>query len=210
METSTNGLKIYTLEPTAVKGQQVIYYSRKSTVKNPVAESDKFRAVVAASFPTLRIYDVDGSDDVQPQDVFKAALDDVLATVAGEILLDFVKGNPTATAIPADLLTFTAVAARLATNQTSQRLNGETIAAWYDSTTMQQAATTRYAGDAAKAGKLREKYISLASNNAGISSDLASKMLTYLEGQDVSSVVAKAVLARLAKLMQTVASADDL
>jgi hypothetical protein len=210
VETIDDRLQIHTTEPTAPKGKQVISYSRKSTKQNPVADADKFRAVVADTFPTLRIYNVEGSDDVQPQDVFKAALDKVIAEAAGDVLQNFVLANPAATEIPADLLTFSAVVAQMQDDQTSGRLNGDSIAAWYDSTTMTAEATTRYNGDAAKAGTLRSKYVSLASNNAGINPDLAAKMLTYLEKQDTSSTVAKAVTARLARLMQVKSTGDDL
>jgi hypothetical protein len=203
-------VKIHETDATpAAKGFRKVYFARKSTKKNPVAENEKYREVHVPEFPTLRIYNVENSDDVQPQDVFKTALDEVLSDAAGEILLDAFLANKEIKEIDSALFSFSAVVSKLQTNQTSQRLNGETIAAWYDSSTMDAEALVRYNNDADKAAKLKQAFCSLASNNSGVNDTLATKMLVYMEKQDASNTVTKAIAARLDRLSK-VSHADEL
>lgn len=199
---------ILTSAPSTIKAEeQVISFNRKSTKNSPVDDADKFRCVVAPKF--------DWGIAAQPetaQGIFATALEEVIAEAAGNILKDFwMDGKPQQ--IPADRLTFAAVMERMAKEQTSQRLNGDSIKAWYDASQTAKDAASRY-GDTddgkKKAAALREKFISLASNNPAIMPQLATKMLSYVAEADASNTVCAYVVKKLARLAEVNVNADDL
>lgn len=209
-------LKIFKEAIAAVPATfDVVEYSRKSTVKNPVADADKYRAVLIASY-TLPEAIEQGEKEGEVStaaEVFQSAIKEAFFAAAGEILLDYVMANPAATEIPETFLTFAAVVERMQTTATSQRLNSEQILGWYDSSKTHEDAVARY-GNEEKGKKqqaaLRSKYGSLASNNSGITKELAVKMIAYVNSEDASNAVCAAMLKRLEKLTKATDTADDL
>lgn len=203
---------IHAVDPTPITaGMQLVFFNRKSTVKNPVPDDEKHRSVMVPKFRSHQ-YEV-SAEPKEASEVFAAAVEEAVNDAAGSILQAYVMehGKDVKT-IPASLLTFAAVLEEMQKKQTSQRLNGETIEKWYDASKTGEVNATRYGTDdagKAKAAKLREKFLSLASNNAGITPDLATKMLTYISTDDAEHTTCKAVVKRLEKLSKT-DTADDL
>jgi hypothetical protein len=120
------------------------------------------------------------------------------------------------------LLSFNAVVAAMQQAQVSQRLNGDQIAAWYDASKTGADNALRYgskdaAGNVvcddkakAKSAALRSKYLSLASNNPAIMPELAVKMLAYINPEDASNLVCKALVRKLDSLSKVSVNAEDL
>jgi len=207
-------LTIHAGEPKLEAGQQVVFFRRKK-----VAEADSYRAVcVPAYVAPSAVYQktVEGNEVeiTDAEEVFSVALSECINAAASDILRRYCDDNKAATTIDASLLTFAAVVTEMQAQQTSQRLNGDAIAAWYDASKTKQDATTRYASKPDTAEKLglalREKYLSLASNNPNIPPALAVKMLAYISPEDTSSTVCKAIAKKLAKLSEVSMQADDL
>lgn len=198
---------ILTTEPTTelAQGISLVSFTRKSTKKNPVADADKYRAIEVPAFtmPTL----AEGTDNV-----FAVAIREAFDNAAGEILRDYVDSNKGATEVDVSLFTFAAVVAKMQAQATSQRLNQETIAAWYDSSETAKDAAKRYEGATMekKTAALKSHYLSLASNNPGISPELATKMISYINANDVTNATAKVVLQRLEKLSKKVDTSEEL
>jgi hypothetical protein len=201
-------LKIVNAIPSSIPaGMVLVSFNRKSTKNSPVDDADKFRCAVVPAF--------DWSCQFQPteaQYTFKAALEETIMETAGEILKShWIDGKPET--IPAEKLTLAAIIGDMQRQQTSQRLNGDTIKAWYDGSQTAKDAASRYGKDEngkKKQAALREKFLSLASNNPAIMPDLATKMLSYVAEQDASNTVCAAVVKRLARLTQVNVSSDDL
>lgn len=212
--------KILTTEPKEVPaGSVLVKFERKSTTKNPVAETDKYRAVVVPSYTLPKAYAetiVEGETEssvIEADAVFNSAITEVFFAAAGDILLDYCKANPTATEISEDALTFESVVGKMQEQQTSQRMNQEQIFAWYDASATKLAAATRYGADAAgtkKQSALRAKYGAVASNNSGIDAALATKMIAYLSADDLSNPTCAAVAKRLERLSKETIGSDDL
>lgn len=210
---------ILVTEPTTIEaGKALVSFRRKSTTKQPVADGDKYRAVVVPAFslPIAIMADSSTTDmNLSPaaDDVFIEAITEAFFAAAGEILRAFCDGSKDAKEIPADLLTFQAVVTKMQETQTSQRLNAEQIATWYDQSATSAAAATRYT-DATKGPKqqaaLKAKFMSLASNNPGIDVALATKMLSYVSEADTSHSTCKAVLKKLERLTKETIDADEL
>lgn|SRR5574341_723953 len=209
-------LPIFTTEPKAEAGKQVVFFRRKK-----VAESESYRAVLVPSYKLPSACYIEGEGDettVQDaEEVFRIALADAFMDSASSILRRFCDekrdAKQEAKEIPADMLTFSAVVTEMVTQQTSQRLNGDDIAAWYDASTTNKEAISRYGNE--EKGKrqqaaLRAKFLSLASNNPAIMPDLAVKMLAYISPDDTENSVCKAVAKRLERLSQVSVSADEL
>jgi hypothetical protein len=209
--------KILVSEPTTITpGMALVVAARKSTVKNPVPETEKYRAVEVKPYLLPVAMEqketAEGSQLVNAQDVFNEAIREAFGNAASEILKEYCIANKAATEISEDALSFGSVIAKMADMQTSERLNGEQIKAWYDASKTKTDATTRYT-DSDKGKKqqaqLRDKYIALASNNSGIDATLATKMLGYLNADDTANPVCAAVARRLERLSK-VDTADDL
>lgn len=218
-------LKILTSEPKAVDaGMQVVSYSRKSTKNSPVADADKYRAVIVPSYrlPTASFQNAvvkeEGSEEPELEledapEIFNAAIAEVFLSAASSILLDYCKANPTATEIDDSSFSYASVVARMEQQQTSQRLNSDQIAAWYDSSTTKAEAATRYGADPkglSKQAALRTKFLAVASNNSGISPELATKMLSYISEKDTDNATCIAVSKKLEKLTQVTVDAEEL
>lgn len=214
--------KILTTEPKEVTaGSALVKFERKSTAKNPVAETDKYRAVVVPNYtmPSVLVeksWNTETGEFKAPvvaDAVFAAAIQEAFFAAAGDILLDYCKANPTATEISEDALTFAAVVSKMQEQQTSQRMNQDQIFTWYDSSATKLAAATRYGADAAgvkKQSALRAKYGAVASNNSGIDAALATKMIAYLSADDLSNPTCAAVAKRLERLSKETIGSDDL
>lgn len=203
METKMeNKVLIHSTVPTSVipSDMQVVYFRRKQ-----VATTESYRAVIV---PRLNVpaSEVDSAWQV----LLIEALQDVINSAAADILRSYCDSNPSVTEIEASRFTFASVVARMAENQTSQRLNGEQIATWYDTSTTALEAATRYKGDEKKCNLLREKYMSLASNNPSILPDLATKMLAYMSPDDGDSMVARALAKKLERLQSTSVDVSEL
>lgn len=209
---TTTSYAILAAEPSTIPaGMQVIYFQRKTTTKNPVADADKYRCIVVPKYRSHQWETV-----TQPEaatEIFAAVLEEAVNAAAGGILLDFWQQHQAATVIPGEMLTFAKIIERMQAAQTSQRLNSEQIAAWYDASKTCVDAAARYGSDDAgkkKAAALREKFLSLASNNPAVMPALATKMLSYVNPDDAEHSVCKAVAKRLDRLQQVSVSADDL
>jgi hypothetical protein len=205
-------LEIFSAEPKAEAGKQCISFRRKK-----VSEADSYRAVLVPSYTGLDCVAYgDGSNEQQEtevQNIFTAALHSVFLDAASTILRRYCDEKKDAKNIPADFLSFSAVVSEMAQQQTSQRLNGDAIGAWYDASETCKAATERY-GNEEKGKKqqaaLREKFLSLASNNPAIPVPLATKMLAYVSTEDAEHPICRAVCKRLEKLMASTPDADEL
>lgn len=211
-------LAIHSTEPVTVTAdQQVVEFRRKK-----VAATDSYRAVAVQSY-TLPEFDGSDAND----SVFNLALREVFEAAASDILRAYCDESKAATTISSDKLAFSAVVAKMAEQQTSQRLNSDQIKVWYDASKTAADALARYTAVSAKklsdktpaeqvayavavSTQLRDKYLSLASNNPGILPDLAVRMLGYISTEDTAHPVAKAVAKRLSKLQETSVNADDL
>lgn len=211
--TVVESYKIFIVEPTTVPaGMQLISFRRKTTTQNPVAEANKFRCAIVPKYRSHQWETV-----VQPEsaaEVFSAVLEDAVNAAAGNILLDYWQANQqTVDSIPAALVSFPAVLAKMQLAQTSQRLTSDQIKAWYDASKTSADAAIRYGSDDVakkKAAALREKFLSLASNNPAVMPALATKMLSYINVEDSEHSVCKAIAKRLDRLQQVSVSADDL
>lgn len=211
---------ILTSEPAKVEANQVVVsFSRKDTKKQPVAEADKYRAVIVPSYklPTATFQvPAENAEEVQLEDapqVFNDAIAEVFLSAASSILLDYCKANPSAKEISEDALTFAAVVTRMEQSQTSQRLNSEQIATWYDASATKAEAAKRYGDDEkgkSKQAALRTKFLAVASNNSGISPDLAIKMIAYVQEGDTTNATCAAVLKKLERLTKETIDADEL
>lgn len=193
-------LPIVTAEPVAVPaGQQVVYFRRKK-----VAVDQAFRAVVVPQYAEMQV--------LPPlHETFAAAIAEAVESAASDILRSYVDANPHAVSISGAMLSFPSVLDQLAATQTSQRLNGDQIASWYDASETAKTMQTIYgAGETgdAKRALLRSKFVSLASNNSGVTVTQAVKMLSYLAEADLNSAVCKAVAKRLEKLSKADTSED--
>lgn len=209
---------ILTQEPNFDEGKQdLIFFRRKSTEKNPVKDGDKFRAVLVPSFAlpmAVTNWNADAMDDSETQadNVFQLAIREAFFAAAGEILQEYCDSNKEAKEVSLALFSFAAVVAKMQTLRTSQRLNGEVIAAWYDVSETAKEAAVRYTDTdegKKKQATLRAHYMSLASNNPGITPPLANKMIAYVSDKDTGSNIAKAVLQKLAVVAKKDTS-DDL
>ena len=213
METQQgNVLVIHTSEPKAETGKQVVFFRRKK-----VSEAESYRAVLVDSYklPTACYMEGEGEETTvqDAEEVFTAAIAETFLDAAASILKRYCDENSKAESIAADLLTFAAVVVEMQAQQTSQRLNGDAIAAWYDGSKTAEDAAKRYAEkkDGAKlAAALREKYLSLASNNPAIQQSLAEKMIAYVNPEDTGHSICKALLKRLEKLSKASVDADEL
>jgi len=216
METASNAYTVLTDAPDKVpSGFQCITFNRKSTAKNPVEESDKSRSVIVPAFPTIRAYNVDAGDDCEPQQVWKDAIMALLTDHAKSIFLAWFVENQNATTIPTDLLSFEAVVNAMQQAATSQRLNGDMIAEWYDASKTAADALARYTAQDSKsaeekAAKLRKVFCSLATNNPGIPQTLAVKMISYVNPADTENELCKRILQKLEVLSRDKVNADDL
>jgi len=205
-------LTIHAGEPSLAAGQQVVFFRRKK-----VAEADMYRAVcVPAYVAPSAVYEEGEGESLTVRDaeeVFSVALSECINDAAGQILRRYCDENKTATTVPESLLSFASVVTEMQAQQTSQRLNSDAIAAWYDASKTKADATARYAGkDTAEKlmAALREKYLSLASNNPNVQPALATKMLAYINADDTSATVCKAIAKKLAKLAEVSSQSDDL
>lgn len=210
-------LPIHTMEPKAEADKVLVFFRRKK-----VAETDMFRGVMVNSYrlPTAT-YQKDGENDgevtvTDAEEVFASAISDAFMDAAGSILRRFVEEKESAKGeakeAPESLFFFSAIITEMQAQQTSQRLNSDAIAAWYDASATATDSATRYGSDEkgkAKVTVLREKYLSLASNNPAIQPSLAVKMMAYINPEDTSVSVAKAVIKRLERLSK-LDTADDL
>lgn len=189
-------------------GMQVVSFSRKNTDKQPVTEAERFRCVQVPAFS----YTVTATPE-NAQQVFASVLADVVATTAGEILKDFCIANKYPTEIDAELLSFAKVLERMEQSQTSERLNAEQIAAWYEKSATKTDAEKRY-GSEEKGKKqqaaLQSRYCSLASNNPGIPAELATKLLSYLSEADTTNAVCQSIAKKLARLQKVTVDPDEL
>lgn len=201
-------------------GQQLVSFARKSTKNQPVADGDKYRAVVVAAFSlptaTFQVADAANPEEVTLTDapeVFNVAIRETFDSAASGILLDYCKANPKAETIPAEMLEFSAILAAMEASQTSQRLNQETIFAWYDASNTKKEAETRYT-DSEKGKKqqanLRAKYGAVASNNSGIDAALAVKMIAYIHADDLTNSTCAAVVKKLERLTKESIDSDEL
>lgn len=200
-------LTIHSVMPKVSPTESLVYFRRKDTAKQPVAETDKFRGVLIVPPYVLPA----ASESLH--EVFADAISEAFFASAGDILRNFCDANKDAREVSADLFSFSAVVAKMQESQTSQRLNGEQILNWFDGSKTAEDAATRYSHTAAKPDKrfavLREKYGSLASNNpGGINPQLATKMISYISPDDTDNAVCKALLKKLEKL--SVETVDEL
>lgn len=212
-------LTILVTEPKEVAvGSILVSYSRKSTDKNPVAEADKYRAVVvtpAYKLPSAVYQEGEGESLTikDAEDVFGEAIKEVFMAAASAILLDYCKNNPSSKEVSEEAFSFSAVLEKMEASQTSQRLNQEQIFAWYDASETKKEANIRYTdsdkGKKQQAG-LREKFGAVASNNSGISPELAGKMLGYVSEKDTNNATCIAVCKKLERLTKVTVDADEL
>lgn len=193
--------------------QDLIYFSRKDTKKNPVAEVDKFRGVLVTKVALPEAMESLGDDNVQTaHDVFQKAIREAYFAAAGEILRDYVEANKEAKEISSSAFLFANVVEKMAESATSKRLNGEQIEEWYDESETSKEASKRYSDSEEgkkKQAALKAHFLSLASNNPGIPPSLAVKMTSYVSEQDTGNNVARWVLEKLA-IVAKKDSGDDL
>lgn len=212
---TTQLLKILTSEPRAfTEGMQLVSFRRKDTKKQPVKDSDKYRAVEVPSYKLPRAFRIseEGAEE-QAAEVFQEAIAEAFFAAAGEILRSFCDSNPTAVEVSVDSFSFASVVAKMQEQQTSQRINSEQIGTWYDSSATAKDAAERYGNDDSgkkKQAALRSKYQSLASNNPGIEIPLAVKMISYVNENDTSNNLCKALLKKLERLTKETIEADEL
>lgn len=196
--------QITTTPQQAAKGQHHVALERKSTKANPVAESERCRYTLIPSFPSFTVCNSSDNTDLDNQQVFRTIVADALGDAAKSILKDYFLQNKTAATIPAEVISFAAIVARIEQDQqTSERLNSEQIVAWYDASTIPAKAAERYQGDAAKVARMKAAFASVASNNSGITAKNAATMLTMMEAEvsgDAVSTVAAAVASRLSAI----------
>lgn len=204
--TSTKLLK--TKPATIQQGMQCISFNRKSTAKNPVAEEHKERHCIVPCYPK-----VDASTEGSSNAVLTAALLEVIEKQASSILQAAFIANPEAEEIDASILDWSAVLASMEEKQSKETITGDIIAQWYDSSETGKANATRYGTDekaAAKSKLLRGKYLSLASMNAGIPADQATRFLGYMVESDLSHPVAATVARRLQQIIARAVDSNDL
>lgn len=189
-------------------GFQVVDFMRKTTKDNPVADADKFRCVLVPAYS----FAVTATPE-NAQQVFSDAIAEVVKAAASDILKEYCIANKMPEQMPEEMLTFAAVLEKMAASQTSERLNGEQITAWYDASDTKAQAATRYT-ESEKGQKqqasLRAKYIATASNNPGIDAQLAEKMLGYMSEKDLGSPVARAVAKKLERLSKVKVDSEEL
>jgi hypothetical protein len=206
-------------EPKAVTpGKMLVVAARKTTKLNPVPDNQKYRAVEIAPFITPLLVnpgEAEGAKyDYQENalSLFRQAIAEAFLAAAVEILKEYTTANPDAKEMSEDALSVSAIVTKMEGMQTSQRLDGDQITAWYDASKTKSDAAGRYT-ESEKGKKqqaaLREKFISLASNNPGIDPALATKMLGYLNADDTSSPVCAAIAKKLDRISKQ-ATADDL
>lgn len=210
-------LEILKAEPKQEEGKVVISFRRKETKKQPVAEGDKYRAVVVPEFSLPSATQEDLSTPEAPAlvpaaEVFQQAIKEAFFSAASDILRSYCDSNKDAKEVSEETFTFAAIVAEMEKKQTSQRLNGDMIAAAYDGSKTEQDAIGRYGDDAngkKKCAALRSHYLSLASNNPGISPELATKMIAYVNPEDAGNAVFASLLKKLEVLTKRDTS-DDL
>lgn len=197
--------EILTSEPKETKqeGKTLVFFRRKK-----VPENKLYRAAFVPAF------DLPASVKAL-EGVFSVAMLDVISSAAGRILRKYEEANSTSTTIPCSLFRMDAITAEIEAAQVSERLDGASIAAWYDASATKKERDAAYLAADAKTGEakgkmLREKFLSLASNNPGILPGLAEKMLGYIASTDVDSPVCAAVVKRLDRIKQTAVSSDEL
>jgi hypothetical protein len=203
--------KIFTSMPDAslvTSGLTVVEFRRKK-----VATDQAYRACIVPSYSgNFAAVIMDGEEFTDADKPFTVALREAIETAASDLFRSYCEQNPTATEIPFSALTIEKIAELMAEKQSGARLNGEEIKAWYlQSETIKEAAV-RYTDSEEgkkKAAKLQAAFISLASNNPGISIAAATKMMGYISEADTEHPICKAVGKRLEKLM-TQDTADDL
>lgn len=198
MENTT--LKVYHSEPSEKEitaGLFLLVWTQKTTEKRKVEDADKYRAVMLPKFQQHEeLKEVDGV-----RAVFQTAIYEAMEVAARKLLGNFCKANMKATEVPASVFDLSNILVAMEEQQTSARLSGDTIAAWYDTSETGKKNATRYGDDEKgkeKAAKLRSKYLSLASNNPAISPELAGRMLAYLEDADSKHTM----YAAIAKILQ--------
>lgn len=185
------------------EGQQLVWFQRK---KVPADQLQRAVYVPAWNVP---------AEVTALNETFAAALNTVIAKAAGNILRRYVdeskaaEGSKEATTIDVSLLTFEKVVEEMAASQQSERLDSATIEKWYDGSATKKARDEAYK-DEKKSKKLRDVFLSLASNNPGIIPSLAERMISYMVESDLDSVVAQAIVKRLARIKQTAVSSDEL
>lgn len=225
--------QILTQEPASIDAKSTLVFFRRKDTKNKTwKESEKFRGVIVPSY-TLPIAYHEQKEQVlseatqdkgseveeekttisQAEDVFQDAIKDAFLNAASLILKEYVDSMQSATVIDEEMVSFTAVLERMQKESTSQRLNQTMIEAAYVGSKTAAAAITRYGSDTAgnkKSAALRSHYLSLASNNSGIMPDLASKMIAYIEADDLNDNTSNrsSIFAALIKKLEVLSKRD--
>lgn len=194
-------IAVFSEQPSKVEtGNVVIEFRRKK-----MEQAQSYRAVIVPTFAFSAVY-----EPATMAETFGQALTDAVMQAASDVLRSYCDEHKEAISIPAETMQLASVVARMAEDQTAQRLNSEQIGTWYDSSKTKTDAIARYKTDEKKVNLLREKYQSLASNNAGILPDLAQKMTAYVNEEDASHPVCKAILRRLDRIQKQTVSSDEL
>lgn len=199
---------ILTAKPTEQKeGKQIVFFQRK---KVPADQLQRAVYVPAWEVP---------EEVSKLSETFAAALQTVISKAAGNILRRYIdesiklddagKVKEEAKSIDVSLLTFDKVVAEMAAAQQSEKLESDAIKAWYDASKTKVNRDAAYK-DEKKSAKIRDVFLSLASNNPGIIPSLAERMIGYIDESDLDSVTCQAIVKRLARIKQTAVSSDEL
>lgn len=208
-DSSTNVLTILKDEPKQVpEGQCIVSFSRKSTTKNPVADSEKQRFVLAAILPAPI-----ASINSEANSILSAALADLLDSTRSQILQAAFVADTKIETIEAGKLDLSSILEVLEQRQSSTSLTSDRIAQWYDASKTAEGNAVRYGTDdkaKAKSKMLRDKYLSLASGNSGITPDQATRFLSYVHESDLQHPIGASIVRKLQGIISKAIDADAL
>ncbi len=206
----SNLLSILKDEPKQIpEGQCIVSFSRKSTAKNPVADSEKQRFVLAPVLPAVCAYV--GSNEASS--ILSAALSDLLDSTRSQILQAAFVADTSIEEIDASRLDLSSILEVLEQRQSSTSLTSERIAQWYDASKTAEGNATRYGTDETakkKSKMLRDKYLSLASGNSGITPDQATRFLGYMAEADLQHPIGASIVRKLQGIISKAIDADAL
>lgn len=196
--------KLIKQEPNQItEGCNLIFFKRKDTKKNPVAEADKFRGIEVPQFDF-------GTEVAGLPEVFRTAIVESVQGAAGEMLRIALAEKPTQEVFDTENFTLPKIIEKMAELQASQRLNGEQIGNWFDASLTKDFCIENYKGDAAKLAKVKEKYSALASNNPAIKPTEVTKLLSFIQEGDLQHPVCKGIVKRLERLQNEQIKDDEL
>jgi hypothetical protein len=187
----------------------LVSFNRKSTEKNPVPDELKTRYVIVAATPFSIT-----AEPTTAQEAFSAAVQEAFESAATSIFQDYctqnLKDGKYPEEMPEEMLTFSAIVEKMQASISQERLNQEMIFAFYDGSETKKEAAERWKETPKKMEVFRVKLGSLASNNPGISADLATKMIGYMSEKDVANPVCRAIVKKLEVLTKKKVDADEL